>query len=156
MDRAQPVSPINPQCSVNALGEEASVADGGGGIDRDHPSLVADADPEAGLAPTQGPSDHGANDHDNNDNKATTKSGTASSRASSWRQLAAAARSHLLLDTSDKEAGGWTGPHGERRSEEQVYRAQLCLIDAGEKQRPTLARGPPGKEAAPMRWYHLR
>lgn len=135
-----------------ALGtEEASAADGGGGIDRDHPSLVADADPEAGLAPTQGPSDHDAND-----NKATTKSGTVSLRASSWRQLAAAARSHLLLDTSDKEAGGWTGPLGERRSEEQVYRAQLCLIDAGEKQRPTLARGPPGKETAPMRWYHLR
>ena len=123
------------QYSVNAVGtEEASAADGGGGgIDRDHPSLVADADPEAGLAPTQGPRHHDVNDHDNDDDKATTKSSIASSRA-----------------------GGWTGPHGERRSEEQVYRAQLCLIDAGEKQRPTLVRGPPGKEAAPMRWYHLR
>lgn len=52
--------------------------------------------------------------------------------------------------------GGWTGPDGDRRSEEQVFRALLCLMDAGQKKKPTIAKGRPGEEAEPMRWYYLR
>ncbi len=78
-------------------------------------------------------------------------------RPSPWLKLA-----DWLAPQPPAKAGGggglaWLSPGDEEhRSEEQVLRALLCLKDAGEKRLPNIAVGPPGKEAAPMRWYHLR
>lgn len=132
----------------------SSVADdngqGGGGSSR------GDArDPEAGLPPPEPEIDA---------NGGPARAGGvrwAWGRVVHW---AVGPRPHPHLATGKsgeaaaggKGAGGWTGPGGDRRSEEQVFRALLCLMDAGEKRRPTIATGPPGKEAAPMRFYYMR
>lgn len=52
--------------------------------------------------------------------------------------------------------GAWEGPRGQRLGEEEVFRAMLYMMDAGDKRKPIIATGPPGQESSPMRWYYLR
>jgi hypothetical protein len=85
-----------------------------------------------------------------------------------WQRLrgwAAAAQPAAAAAAAKASAGGgggggglgWSSADGEeQRSKEQVLWALLCLMDAGKKRKPIIAVGPPGREAAPMQWYHLR
>ena len=137
-----PDRPLSGLTPLPVADDERGGAGGGGGDDEEA------RDPEAGL--TGGPAEGNGG--------GSSPAPTVKARPSPWRKLA-----HWLSPqpaAAKADGGGrlaWLSPGDEEhRSEEQVLRALLCLMDAGEKRRPNIAVGPPGKEAAPMRWYHLR